>query len=369
MQSAKNIPTYMHIYEDVYEKIINGDYKEGDKLPTEMEFCAQYYVSRITVKKALEKLVSKGLIIRIAGKGTFVNVKKSNRAFDPDAKIGLVMCGFGASYGSELIRSIEKEVTKRGKNLVLKNSHFNKELEAAAINELLEQQVEGIILQPTHNDYFNNAVLRLSLSRFPMVIVDRELKGVDLPYVGTDNVSAMGAAMQYLFEKGHRNICFVSGTPRNTSTIEDRLSGFRKAFADNGFPYHAFNEFLEIQSVSVKPTAELIESDIQRVMAYISAHPEVTCVFTGEYAVCALVKEALKRLGKSIPEDISLMSFDNVSDPFYFTTTTYIKQNEKEIGKKAVDVVMDCIENSVSTPHLYLSCSLVENSSVKELKA
>ncbi len=369
MQSIKNIPTYMHIYEDVYEKIINGEYKEGDKLPTEMEFCKQYYVSRITVKKALEKLVSKGLIIRIAGKGTFVSVKKSNSTFDPDARIGLIMCGFGTSYGSELIRSIERELSKKGKNLVLKNSHFDKELEATAISELLEQRVEGIILQPTHNDYFNNAVLKLSLNKFPMVIVDRELKGVDLPYVGTDNVSAMGTAMQYLFECGHRNICFISGTPRNTSTIEDRLSGFRKAFADNGFPYNAFNEFLEIKSVSVKATPELIEQDVQRIMEHIKSHPEITCIFTGEYAVCSLVKQALKRLDKSIPDDISLITFDNISDPFYFTTTTYVKQNEKEIGKKAVDVVLDCIENSVSTPHLYLSCTLVKNSSVKDLNS
>ncbi len=369
MERGKNIPTYMHIYEDVYENIVNGVYKEGDKLPTEMELCRQYYVSRITVKKALEKLVSKGLIIRIAGKGTFVSLKKSNSTFDPDAKIGLVMCGFGVSYGSELIRSAERELSKRGKNLVLKNSHFDKELESRAINELLEQRVEGIILQPTHNDYFNKAVLKLSLNKFPIVIVDRELKGVDLPYVGTDNVSAMGTAMEYLFSKGHRNICFIAGTPRNTSTIEDRLSGFRKAFADNGFPYHAFNEFFDIRSVSVKATPELIEGDIQRIMAYITSHPEITCIFTGEYAVCSLVKQAMKRLGKSIPGDISLMSFDNVSDPFYFTTTTYMKQNEKEIGKKAVDVVLDCIENSMSAPHLYLSCTLVENSSVKDLNS
>ncbi len=367
MQSAKNIPTYMHIYEDVYEKILGGEYKEGDKLPTEMEFCKQYYVSRITVKKALEKLVSKGLIIRIAGKGTFVSLKKSSTSFDPDARIGLIMCGFGASYGSELIRSIEREIANRGKSLVLKNSRFDKESESRAINELLEQGVEGIILQPTHNDYFNNAVLKLSLSKFPMVIVDRELKGVDLPYVGTDNVAAMGTAMKYLFGKGHRDICFMSGSPRNTSTIEDRLSGFRKSFADHGFPYHAFNEYLDIQSVLVKPTPELIEQDVAGIIAYIEAHPDITCIFTGEYAVCSLVKQAMKRLGKTIPDDISLMTFDNVSDPFYFTTTTYMKQNEKEIGKKAVDVVMDCIENTVSAPHLYLSCSLVEHSSVKDL--
>jgi Transcriptional regulators len=66
---------------------------------------------------------------------------------------------------------------------------------------------------------------------------------------------------------------------------------------------------------------------------------------------------------------MSLITFDNISDPFYFTTTTYVKQNEKEIGKKAVDTVIDCITNGISTPHIYLSCNMVENTSVKDLNA
>ncbi len=364
---SNNIPVYIQIYEDLLKKIVNGDYKEGDKLPTEMELCQLYFASRITVKKALEKLIAKGLIYRIAGKGTFVTLRKNDSAFNPNAKIGLILCDFGISYGMGLIRSIEKEVQKRGKNLVLKNSYFDKAKESQAINELLAQGVEGIILQPTHNDYFNNEVLKLSLNKFPMVVIDRELKGVELPYVGTDNISAMNTAMAYLFEKGHRNICFMSCKTRNTSTLEDRLIAFQKNFVDNGYPYFSANEFLDIQSVSVKPTPELIERDVQAITEYLTQNPQITCIFAGEYAVCSLVKQALKQLGKRIPEDMSLITFDNVADPFYFTTTTYIKQNEKEIGKKAVDIVMDCITNIVTTPHIYLSCSLIENQSVKDL--
>lgn len=367
--SIKNIPTYVQIFEEILAKIVNSEYKEGDKLPTEMELCATYYVSRITVKKALQKLVDKGLISRIAGKGTFVSLRKSDSSFNPNAKIGLIMCDFGVSYGTELIRSIEDEVEKRGKNLVLKNSYFDKEKESKAIGELLQQGVEGIILQPTHNDYFNSEVLKLSLNKFPIVIIDRELKGVDLPYVGTDNVSAMITAMNYLFSKGHRNICFITGAPLNTSTLEDRLDGFRKAYVNNSLSNSISNEFFDIKSISMKPTPELIEQDIEKIYKHIMDNPQITCIFAGEYAVCSLVKQALKKAGKRIPDDMSLISFDNVCDPFYFTTTTYVKQNEKEIGVKAVDTVVSCIENGMTTPHIYLSCNMVENKSVKDLNA
>lgn len=367
--AVKNIPTYIQIYEDMLAKIVNGEYKEGDKLPTEMEICKLYYVSRITVKKALQKLVDKGLISRIAGKGTFVSLTKSDDSFNPNAKIGLIMCDFGVSYGAELIRSIEKEVSKCGKNLVLKNSYFDKEKESQAISELLAQGVEGIILQPTHNNYFSREVLKLSLNKFPIVIIDRELKGIDLPYVGTDNVSAMLSAMDYLFAKGHRNICFMTGAPLNTSTLEDRLDGFRRAYVNHSFTSSNSNEFFDIKSISMKPTPELIERDVQTIYEHIINNPQITCIFAGEYAICSLVKQALKKAGKRIPDDMSLITFDNVSDPFYFTTTTYVKQNEKEIGAKAVQTVVGCITGGMTTPHIYLSCKMVENSSVKDLNA
>ncbi len=363
----KNVPTYVQIYEDFYAKIISGVYKEGDKLPTEQEICKTYFVSRITVKNALEKLVDKGLICRIAGKGTFVSIAKNDSNFDPNAKIGLIMCDFGISYGTELIRSIEREVAKNGKSLILKNSRFDKERETKAINELLAQGVEGIILQPTHNDFFNTEVLKLSLNRYPMVIIDRELKGVDLPYVGTDNKASMLNAMNYLFEKGHRNICFITSNPSNTSTLEDRLEGFREAYVRQNLPNSSNNEFFNIRSTSTAPTPQLIEEDIQAIYEHIVNNPQITCIFAGEYAVCSLVKQALKRANKHIPDDMSLITFDNVSDPFYFTTTTYVKQNEKEIGKKAVETIMNARINGLNTAHTYLSCNLIENQSVKDL--
>lgn len=363
----KNLPTYIQIYEDYYKKIIDGVYKEGDQLPTELEICKKYYVSRITVKNALQKLVDKGLICRISGKGTFVSMAKNDQNFDPSAKIGLIMCDFGISYGTQLIRSIEKEVERNGKNLVLKNSHFDKERESKAITELLALGVEGIILQPTHNNYFNSEVLKLSLNRYSLVIIDRELRGVDLPYVGTDNNASVLTAMDYVFSKGHRNICFMSGSPLNTSTLERRLTGFRDAYVNYNYPSGTANEFFAIKSVSTNPSPQLIEEDIQNIYSHLMNNPQITCVFACEYAVCSLVKQALKRANKKIPDDISIITFDNVADPFYFTSTTYIKQNEKEIGCKAVETLINCKTNGMTATHTYFSCTLVENGSVKDI--
>jgi DNA-binding LacI/PurR family transcriptional regulator len=201
------------------------------------------------------------------------------------------------------------------------------------------------------------------------VIIDRELKSVDIPYVGTDNIAAMTTAMDYLFAMGHRNICFMSGATVNTSTLENRLNGFRQAFLNKGYPGSANNEFSKIKSVCTKPTADLIEADIRNIYEHIMNNPQITCIFASEYAVCSLVKQALKMAGKKIPDDMSLITFDNICDPFHFSETTYLKQNQTEIGVQAVDILMKCIADGTTTSRIYLSCNLVQNSSVKDINA
>jgi DNA-binding LacI/PurR family transcriptional regulator len=177
----------------------------------------------------------------------------------------------------------------------------------------------------------------------------------------------MTTAMDYLFSMGHRNICFMSGETTNTSTLENRLNGFRQAFINKGYAGNVNNEFSKIKSVCTTPTEDLIKEDILNIYNHIISNPQITCIFASEYAVCSLVKQALKMAGKVVPDDISLITFDNICDPFYFSQTTYLKQNQKEIGVQAVDVLMKCISDGTTTQRIYLSCNLIQNSSVKDI--
>jgi GntR family transcriptional regulator len=72
IKSNRNIPLYMQIEEDLKYKILNGEWKPGDRILSEEEYCNIYNVSRITVRKALKNLELDGLLVRHSGKGTFV---------------------------------------------------------------------------------------------------------------------------------------------------------------------------------------------------------------------------------------------------------------------------------------------------------
>ena len=71
--TSSNIPLYSQIARELRENIRNGDWSEGQRIPTEMELCDQYHVSRITIRKAIEELTKENLLIREKAKGTFVN--------------------------------------------------------------------------------------------------------------------------------------------------------------------------------------------------------------------------------------------------------------------------------------------------------
>lgn len=364
---SDGVPIYLEIYENFHKKILEGFYKEGDMLPPEVEICKQYLVSRITVQKALQRLTEKGLIVRIPGKGTFVSGMSAKPVNKKASRIGLILCDFGVSYGVNLVRSIEKHLNKNGKALIIKNTYFDKDRESQAILDLLQQDVDGIILQPAHNEIFNPVIMRLSISKFPMVLIDRDLKGLDLPFVGTDNIASATNVMNYLFDQGHRHICFMSPSPENTSTIEDRLEGFNRAFINHNFINNSSNIFTDIITPTVKPTPTIIREDIEKIKAHIKSNPQHTCIFAEEYSVCSLVKQALKELNMSIPDDVSLVSFDNINDPLFFTKTAYVRQNESEIGIRAVELLLNSIKSKGSNTKILLSGDFIQNSSIKKL--
>ena len=74
LKAETAIPLYEQIYEDIARRIETGEYKAGDKIPTETELLEQYGVSRVTVRRAMSRLVSENLLVKKAGKGTFVSM-------------------------------------------------------------------------------------------------------------------------------------------------------------------------------------------------------------------------------------------------------------------------------------------------------
>ncbi len=386
MSNDAGQPLYQQIYQDLSTGIRAGTWKEGDRLPSEAELAEQYGVSRITSKKALEMLSTAGCIQRIPGKGSFVQhgaaagmladdtatpqARPGNSAARPGDKsrpllIGLIMPDFDGTYGIGLLAGVEKACAEQGILLILRRSYGDQKMEERSIEEVMQLGVDGILIMPVHGEHYAPKILRLILEGFPLVFVDRRLRGLNAPFVGTDNLEASRRATDYLLDAGHRCISFLSPSCDHNTAIEDRTEGFVKSHAAHGI---AIDESVWLSNLTAtlpgRSTAEGIRHDIRSIQDLVRSRKEITCLFAAEYNIALLAASAVRSLGLRIPEDISLVCFDSPGNFMGEHAFTHLRQRETFMGETAVGLLLRQIRHeSGPTESILLEADLVLGSS------
>jgi GntR family transcriptional regulator, arabinose operon transcriptional repressor len=362
-------PLYRRIYDYLSEEISSGRLGSGDRVPSEKELCERFGVSRITAQKALELLAEEGAISRFPGKGSFVSdqgAKGGAVAPLPAQAIGFLIPSFSDAFGTALVCSIEEACAKLGYFLILKRTRESAAEEAAAIEELKAAGVAGILLLPVHGEYYNPQILRLILEKKPLVFVDRAMRGLAAPSVSTDNVAAAKDGVDYLLGLGHKSIAFYSGTTEHSSTIEDRKTGFVRAFLDRGIAVDPELFCMRLESTWAFPYDKLsVDKDIETIRAHLSAHPELSAAFATEYSMALIIQSAARSLGRRMPEDLSILCFDTPTSIVQPPDFSCIRQDEYEMGRQAVKLLHEIIEGSGSsaTPDIRLGAKLIQGRS------
>jgi DNA-binding LacI/PurR family transcriptional regulator len=347
-------PLYKYIYNQILGDISSGKLSPGDRTPSEKELCETFGVSRITSKKALEMLAEQGIIIRRPGMGSFVAEGEVQEEFSGPRTIGFLISDFNDTFGTRLVYSVEEACSALGYHMILKRTRESQDEEKKALRSLIDNKVDGILMIPVHGEYYNGEILKQMLHKRPFVFVDRKMPGLPVPSVSTDTVTASVMGVKRLLDLGHRNIAFFSRSLLNTSTVEDRLYGFIKAFSDYGLPF--------TQDYFCPPLAS--SNDIGMVTRYLMEHPEITAAFTSEFEIALLVKLAAESMNLRVPQEFSIVTFDS---PQYLSDFTYIKQDEYNMGKKAVEILHRIISgtDAVSVEDVLLPAELVPGKSDK----
>lgn len=371
-----NKPLYKKIYDSIVEKINTGEYTDGYKLPTEQELADMYNVSRITSKKAMDLLKQDGYIRRYQGKGSFINIKKDTGLVylnqKPEIKsqrlIGFLMPDFSASYGMEVLEGVEEGASNENNLMIMKRTFGDQKKESEMIDELINAGVEGIIIMPVHGEHYSSDIMKLMIEKFPLVLIDRQLKGLPTTFVGTNNLKATQTAANYLLDLGHKNICFLSPPVEGTSVMEERLSGFKISLLKRGLRVNEDLILTElISSVPGNYNAKNVETDIQKIIDMLKKNPEATCLFALEYNIALLARKAVQRLGLKVPDDISIICFDGPSGVYEEDYFTRIKQNEMRMGELAVKLLNEQFKDNYNYKTELLDVELIEGRSTRKL--
>lgn len=371
---SKAASLYQLIHDDIYKKIAEGEYRDGDKLPSEKELAAFYDVSLITIRKAVEMLEEREYVHRIAGKGTFVTLENDIPSIQvmktkKTKSIGVIFCNIASCFGLDIFAAIEEEASKKGINIIFKRSFDSQERESELIQQMIEDGVDGIIIQPVHGETYNQEILRQSLKEFPMVLIDRNLEGLSLPFVGTDNLLAAKIATQYMVDLGHRDISFMSTPPKGTSSVEHRIEGMIECLTENGITLDRSLWLTDILSPQSENGSfeEIVESDITKISQHLIENPEITCIFASEYFIAQLVFEASKIVKRKIPDELSVICFDAPQDYIGRPSFTHMRQMQRDIGITAFQMICNYKDTLAAKCKYNLSSQLVAGRSTKRL--
>jgi DNA-binding LacI/PurR family transcriptional regulator len=372
LEEAMKVPLYEQLYRYVLGEIDAGHLAPGARVPSEKELAEQFQVSRITSKRALEKLAHDGLIQRARGRGSFVTDAAAahgqhyrGNADGPHAAavhlplVGLLVPDTSDTFGAHLVRTIESELRRGHIRTLLCRTEGRRELEEAAIDDCLALGVEGLIIFPVYGDYYNERLLRLVLDHFPIVLVDRYLRGIPVCSVCTDNRRAAEDLTNYLVGLGHQHFAFITPPPAGTSSIQDRILGVITAISEHGLYFNAEQDIVHAYCTlpgAMTPATRDIERDADALRAYAAAHPHVTAYIACEQPLGLLALRVLTELGRDVPRACAVACFDAPHSPLDSTPLTYIEQDEAAMGCEAVALLLAQLAGRevplhVATPH------------------
>lgn len=349
--STDREPLYIQIQNHFKELISSRKLQEDDKIPTEKEILEQFNVSRITVANALNELAREGWIYRIPGRGTFIKgipesyipIAKKMAVQSPSAnhaarpKIGLIFPFVDDFFAIRLIRGITSVLENSGYSLLMMFSFNSKEREKEIIRDL-KDKVAGLIIFPVDAEVYNEEIITLKMTDYPFVLIDRYLPGVETNTVYSDSALAAKLAVDHLWGLGHRNIAICSDSPQPTVSVEERVDGYISALRDKG---EMINPALFLTDFASPPSSDNPEHPLYRFIKNRMATAYIA--LNGNLGVHIL--SIAKREGLRVPEDLSIVTFDNPSPMMdELSPFTYIDQNEGEIGARAGELIIDTIK-------------------------
>ncbi len=211
--------------------------------------------------------------------------------------------------------------------------------------ELLRQRgVDGVIVATARHD--DPALDSLEASGVPVVQINRRSRNTAIPAVTADDRGGVRTAVEHLVSLGHRHIAHV-GIPQTHSTGWSRLAGFRAAMR---------RARLDVPAGCVQlGRAAVIEEGARAGGALLARHPEVTAIVAGNDLMALGCYDAVRASGRSCPEDVSVIGFNDMSfaDRFDPPLTT-IHFDQYEMGASAARVLLDRLGSHAEAPVVQL---------------
>jgi DNA-binding LacI/PurR family transcriptional regulator len=257
-------------------------------------------------------------------------------------------------FYSEVVSGIEAEARRCGYHLILAGV----DKEESYFDISVQRNLDGAIITGIYAEQFYDEFKQIKI---PIVLVDSYVNDTYFQKVGIDDELGGYIATKHLIDCGHRNIALVTGTIKKDGVVEKRFLGYKRAFKEANLFYKP--EYVYEDSVSY-------EYGVVAGKLIAEKHPEITAVFATSDMVALGVINGLTDCGKSVPDDVSIIGFDDIPiSRVFIPKLTTIKQDITLKGIKAAQCLIEVMGGkSTGQPHdIILPIKLIERHTVKKL--
>lgn len=276
------------------------------------------------------------------------------------ATIGVLIPSLENIFLTSIVSRVESILLQYGYSTIICDYRQNKELENQKFDFLMNKFVDGIILVPLG---VNEDKIKMALEKdVPVILIDRSIKGIDCDVVLVDNLNAAYNAVELLFTKGHRRVGIICG-PQDIYTAQERLKGYIRVHED----YQ-----IKIDDALVKYGDYEIQSGMELMNYFLEMENPPTAVFVTNYEMTLGAVMALNSRNISIPNEMSLIGFDNIQlANVVKPKLSIVVQPMQQIGEFAANLLLKRMKGDKSgyPAMLRLKTDIVEGESIKVINS
>jgi len=350
----------MFVADWLKQNIKNNAFKVGDKLISENQICDKFDVSRQTARQAVAMLEREGLVVKRQGSGTYVNGPSTA---SQHKNIGILTSYISEYIFPSLISGIQDVLSRHDYQMTLRLTQNKVDNERRQLLSLLSLDIDGLIVEATKSalpspnlDLYQEFMHR----NIPIVFVHAPPLELTCNYIISDDEKGGRLAARHLIESGHKKIGGIFKYDDVQGSLRYKGAILEMYEQDISLDENAIIWY------STETYADLFTQDLPRTLSRLSGCTALIC-YNDDIAITAM--QSFEHEGLHIPEDLSVVSFDNsnlakIAQP----TLTSVSHPGPDLGKLATESLLAIIQNPHYEIQHVFDPTLVIRNSVKKLK-
>jgi len=286
------------------------------------------------------------------------NIFAQSLASGQSMTVGVLTQNFGTPFYDAILQGILLGMEETNYWPIFADGRWQHTIEQKSLEQLLARRVDGLILV---GGQVNEETLRNIANNTPLIVAARKLKTLPEHCLYVDNFQAAYQLTQYLLEMGHRNIAHITASVVYDDTVKDihqRLEGYQQALCDAG----------------IKPDPNLVvegdllqSSGVLAVEMLMARGRPFSAIFAANDQMAFGARLALYRRGIRVPQDISLVGFDDESSAAYMVPPlTTVRQPAIQMGQKAAQAILSLIKGKLPDPTSFQAELIVRESVTRQ---